>query len=101
MNWNHVVVEGYCLYEDKVFENVACCKTKPGFTSILCLNAEDKNEKCSYFGCVRARSCVVLTDELGNDVACKTFECNEIDSAKYEEKEREWIECWEKDIENR
>jgi len=98
--WNHLVVEGYCSYEKEVFQNVPCCNAKPGLTSILCLSDGNENIQCPYFGCVKARSSVILTDEHGNDASCTTFWSDEVDENEYIKKEKEWLEHWKMIIDN-
>ena len=95
MTWNHVVLEGFCSYENEVFENVPCCKTKPGFTSVLCLGYDNDNVRCSYFAYTRARSCIVLTDDNGDDISCATFWCDETNNDEYIKRENEWLSRWE------
>jgi len=79
MSWNHVVLEGYCFCKKDEFIDVPCCNTKPGFTTIKCLRDEN-DKRCPYFSYCPAASCVVLTDNKGNDAACETFWIDEDDS---------------------
>lgn len=98
MSWNHVVLEGFCFYENEEFIDVPCCNTKPGFVSIECL-CDTNNQKCPFFGYTKARTCIVLTDDKGHDVACNTFWVDEPDNSKYIIEENEWIATWKKLIE--
>jgi len=94
MSWNHVVLEGHCFYEtDKVFKDVPCCDLKPGFTSIVCLS-DSNGKQCSYFGYTKARSCIVLTNDEGLDVACDTFYIDEENEKEFIKKENKWISNW-------
>jgi hypothetical protein len=95
MSWNHLVLEGHCIYESEEYLDVPCCDTKPGLVSIDCLY-DANNQKCPYFGCTRARSCIVLTDDNGLDVACDTFWAEEPANSKLFHEESNWIDAWKK-----
>ena len=56
-SWNHVVLEGGCMYNSEIFEDVPCCNIKPGFASIICLN-DNNDDKCPYFGYTGAPSSI-------------------------------------------
>lgn len=101
MSWNHVVLEGHCRHDRQTFENLPCCDVKTGFTSILCFRNNGTSALCPYFEFTKARSCIVLTDELGNDKACDVFWCDESDNDEFERKEKEWIEKWKETLDCR
>lgn len=100
MNWNHIVVEAYCLYKKEYGEIPSCCKYEPGKIGVHCMEDEvDKHKICSYLGFCKARSSLVLTDSSGNALSSQTYNNDDISlsAEEYESAEKDWLDSW-KDI---
>ncbi|MGE8033465.1 hypothetical protein [Lysinibacillus sp. NPDC093692] len=101
MSWTHIVLEGYCSFEENEGEEIPkCCSEKPGILGYHCLqDAVSKNNICPYFSFNSARSTLVLTDKNGKAIEFDSFfgdlDLSEKDWLVQEER---WIKKWRKTI---
>lgn len=97
MGWNHLVIEGYCLFqtEDNA-SKLPCSKSEHGNVGLHCLNYDQKEKLCPYFGFNKARSSLVLTSENGENVASKVFSSDEniANEKEWLKAEKTWIRKW-------
>lgn len=102
MGWKHVVVEGYCLYEDtdKTLKP-HCCKYAPGYIGAHCLSYDEAEKKiCPHFGFGTARTSLILTGDKGEAITAVGFNSEKsIGNPKaWLEKEKDWISKWSKKL---
>lgn len=97
MNWNHVVFEVYCMFNEENNERPICCICEPERTGIHCFEFDEKSHKhCPYLALGKARSTIVLADENGDVIASKAYNGDDslIDENLWLNAEREWIKSW-------
>ena len=97
MNWNHVIFEAYCLFNEENDEMPMCCIYEPGRTGIHCFEYDEENHKhCPYLSLGKARTTIALANENGDVVASKVYQGDDslIDERLWLNAEREWIEKW-------
>jgi len=104
MGWNNIVIEGHCMYKyengDNSFLNVPCSNKNPGFICADCICSDANDERCKYFGFLKARSCVVLTDHDGNEIDFESYYSDEHDEELWFKGEKEWSNKWQQIFKN-
>lgn len=93
MNWSHLLIEAYCVYDSEVEQNIFCtCKKEPKTVGIHCLTFDGVEGKaCPLFSFHKARSTVALTNSEGDVIQFNVFETNTINEDKWREEEQKWI----------
>lgn len=95
MAWNHLVLEGYCLFSKDKEEIPRCCKYEPGILGLHCLDYdEEQHIYCPFFAYGNARTSLVLTGNHGEEVAHKTYSSDCVDEKEWMKNENLWIEKW-------
>lgn len=100
MGWKHIVIEGFCLFNEK--DNSLkphCCKYNPGDIGAHCLSYDETEKKiCPYFGFGTARTTLLLTGDDGGAISAAVFSSEKSlgDSKEWLRKERDWINRWKK-----
>ena len=105
MGWKHIVLEGYCAFNNEKNLNMPphCCKLFPENIGLHCLNYDEKEHKfCPYLGYGTAPSTIVLTGNDGEEVSFKVFNSDEnlSNEKKWLKQEEKWIEECKNKIEN-
>ncbi|WP_197259279.1 hypothetical protein [Paenibacillus dendritiformis] len=102
MRWKHVVVEGYCFYENTGNSlKPHCCKYNPGDVGAHCLSYDETEKKiCPYFGFGTARTSLVLTGDDGEAITAAVFNPEKSigDAKEWLRKEKDWINKWKKKV---
>lgn len=115
MSWNHIVIEGYCMYTDEeahADKNIndyikmegmippKCCMKRPGLVGSYCLKFDDDQDRYSPFLAFgTSRSSVVLTNIEGQKEHSKIFwTSDDLTDEKWIEREKQWIDTWKKRI---
>lgn len=68
MTFGHVVLEGYCNNEN---DHAVQCKGK-NIVSPKCFM--ENRIVCKYFGWCEARNLIVMTNEMGDEIKCKSYD---------------------------
>ena len=102
MSWNHIVVEGYCLFDEKKdIQRPACCQGTNGMTGLYCLEYDEQSKwYCPYFAFGKADSTVVLTDGDGKEIAFSAFSSDENieNEEEWVKKQAKWLVAWKEII---
>lgn len=94
MNWSHILIEGFCLFDTDSDSVVpSCCINGLGNTGINCLlSKETEKSMCPYFGFQEAKSTILLTNNIGVSIEFDSFDSDELDENEWRKKELDWIE---------
>ncbi len=94
MNWSHVLIEGFCLYnEDKEKKNPSCCINGIGKIGFHCLLFNEKKKAiCPFFGFQKSKTTIALTNNEGDVIDYNSFESIELDEKKWREEEKKWLD---------
>ena len=68
MGFGHIVLEGYCLHAD---ESSAVPCNGDNCVSERCFL--ENHTICQYFAWCSAKNLIVMTDEEGNEVECRSY----------------------------
>jgi hypothetical protein len=93
MTWRYLLLEGYCLCENLSDVSLRCHKYSAGKVDIYCLENEE-HLKCVYFGFIKAKSSIVLTDRDGNEVNFSGFDCDVENEDDWLNEEESWRNFW-------
>lgn len=103
MNWSHLLIEGYCVFnpeKDKALPS--CCTNGAGKISFNCLLHDEEGKRmCPYFGFQKSKSTLALTNNEGNTIAFDSFESNQSDENKWQQEELRWVNEKAKVIKNK
>lgn len=104
MNWNHVVLEAYCLFSEEDKEIPTCCIYEPGRIGIHCFEYDEKiHNHCPFLALGKARSTLLLINETGDVIVSKAYKGDDslIDENLWLNAERGWIKKWKERLLNR
>jgi hypothetical protein len=72
MYFGHIDIEGYCTHEDN--DHMVPCKGT-NVVSAKCF-LED-HTICKFFGWCETKNFILMTNEVGEEIVCKTYKTND------------------------
>ncbi len=78
VSFGHIVIEGYCMHDDNNTDIVPC----KGINIVSAKCFLENHTICKFFGWCEAKNLIVMTNETGDEIICRTYDAQNKEELK-------------------